>query len=98
MYLAGLILIVLVATLALRGAGAPVLEDDSADPTIDALIAEKGCQSYRPGMDKPDYRILRRVEETGWQNTVAAQRAAAKSPEERREARRKADRRGLRLA
>lgn len=98
MYLAGLALLVLVIVLALRGSGEAAPVDSQGDPVIETLIAEKGCQAYRPGMEKPDFRILRKLEEAGWQNTVAAQRAGVKTPEERREARRKADRRGLRLA
>lgn len=46
----------------------------NADTLIEQLIEKKGCQTYRPGMAKPDSIILSRIGQRKWAETLVAQR------------------------
>ncbi len=65
-----------------------VMRTGQADPTIDALIAEKGCRT-RPGMATADQDVLDRMGQLRWQETQAAQRAGQRSVAERQQEARK---------
>ena len=43
------------------------------DDMIDVMIAERGCKSYRKGMDKPDMNILKRNGTRRWNEVAEAQ-------------------------
>ena len=58
------------------------------DPTIDELIAAKGCR-VRPGMATADQHVLDRMGQLRWQETLAAQRAGQRSVAERQQEARK---------
>ena len=76
-----------------------VMRIGQEDPTIDELIAAKGCRT-RPGMATADPRVLDRMGQLRWQETQAAQRAGQKSVAEwQQEARKRAQaRRFFRVA
>lgn len=50
----------------------------SEDP-IDALIAEKGVTRYRPGMETPDWRILRMWGRRNFARILDAERRGLKA-------------------
>ena len=49
------------------------VESHVMDDMIDTYISERGCKSYRPGMDKPDTNILNRNGQRRWAEVRTAQ-------------------------
>ena len=54
----------------------------TVDP-IDDLIAAKGVQAYRPGMERPDHRVMDQIGRERWMQTLHAQRHGLRQVQKR---------------
>lgn len=54
----------------------------TVDP-IDDLIAAKGVQCFRPGMERPDHRVMEQIGRERWMQTLAAQRHGLRQVQKR---------------
>ena len=53
------------------------------DTAIDDLIAAKGVQAYRPGMERPDHRVMEQIGRERWMQTLHAQRHGLRQVQKR---------------